>query len=177
MEQKVSEKKDILKNNYSYGERAIQLEKEIQEEKKAEEKRKQSPFKNFIQYNKDYYQAEDWLLKNSSVAYRVFKFLVQNMDKYNAVICSYTVLEESLEISNSTVKRAVKILKENNFIDIYKSGTTNVYCINKNIVWSSWGKNYQYAKFGANIILSKTENKTLKKVKNNTLKSIEIKKD
>lgn len=177
MEQKVSQEKDLLTNCYSYEERANQLEKEMKEEKKEEKLRKQSPFKNFIQYNKDYYQAEDWLLKTSPIAYRIFKFLVQNMDKYNAVICSYTVLEETFEVSKPTITRAIKLLKETKYIEIYKSGTSNVYCINKNIVWSSWGKNYQYAKFGANIILSKTENEKLKKVKNNTLKSIEIKKD
>lgn len=33
----------------------------------------------------------------------------------------------------------------------------NVYLINKEIAWKSWGTNYKYAKFGAQIIISESE--------------------
>lgn len=79
------------------------------------------------------------------------------MDSYNAVMCSYKVLEEQFNISSSTVTRAVKLLKEKQYIDIYKSGTSNVYAVNKQIAWSSWGSNFKHGKFGANIILSESE--------------------
>lgn len=159
MELKVSATRNIRSNTISFEDRKKDLIYNEKKEKEKREKEKKSPYKNFIQFNKASYKAEDQLLEKSSTAYRVFKFLVQNMDNYNAVMCSHTVLEENLNISNSTVKRAIKLLKSEKFIDIYKSGTSNVYCINKNIVWSSWGTNFKYAKFGANIILSKTENK------------------
>lgn len=144
-------------NSITYEERQKQIQEEENREKESREKAKKSPFKNFVQVNKDYYKAEDWLMAKSPIAYRIFKFLINEMDDYNAVVCSYKVLQENFGVSQDTIRRAIKILKEKNYVYVYKSGTSNVYAVNKNIVWNSWGTNYKYAKFGANIILSESE--------------------
>jgi DNA-binding transcriptional ArsR family regulator len=144
-------------NSITYEERQKQIKEEENREKESREKAKKSPFKNFVQVNKDYYKAEDWLMAKSPIAYRIFKFLINEMDDYNAVVCSYKVLQENFGVSQDTIRRAIKILKEKNYVYVYKSGTSNVYAVNKNIVWNSWGTNYKYAKFGANIILSESE--------------------
>lgn len=144
-------------NSLTFEERKKQLEAEDEAKKKAEENAKKSPYKNFVQVNKDAYKAEDWLMAKSPIAYRIFKFLINNMDSYNAVICSYKVLQESFEISQDTVRRAIKLLKDKKYIDVYKSGTSNVYTVNKIIVWNSWGTNYHRASFGVNIVLSADE--------------------
>jgi len=144
-------------NSMTFDERQKQLEQQDQKEKEARDRAKKSPFKNFVQVNKDAYKAEDWLMAKSPIAYRIFKFLINNMDGYNAVVCSQVVLQETFGVSRPTIARAIKILKEKKYIDVYKSGTSNIYAINKNIVWNSWGTNYDYAKFGANIILSESE--------------------
>lgn len=170
----VSSERNILgPNSLSFDERKQQLEKENEAKKKAEENAKKSPYKDFVQVNKDYYKAEDWLMAKSPVAYRIFRFLVNGMDGYNAVVCSYQVLQETFNISQVTVARAIKILKDKKYVDVHKSGTSNVYSINKNIVWNSWGTNYKYAKFGANIIIS--ENEQSLKSKTKTVKQKEIK--
>lgn len=170
----VSSERNILDHNsLSFDERKQQLEKENEAKKKAEENAKKSPYKDFVQVNKDYYKAEDWLMAKSPVAYRIFRFLVNGMDGYNAVVCSYQVLQETFNISQVTVARAIKILKDKKYVDVHKSGTSNVYSINKNIVWNSWGTNYKYAKFGANIIIS--ENEQSLKSKTKTVKQKEIK--
>lgn len=158
----------------TFAERQKQLEEESKKEKEARDRAKKSPFKNFVQVNKDYYKAEDWLMSKSPIAYRIFKFLINGMDDYNAVICSYKVLQEHFNISQDTVRRAIKILKEKQYIEVYKSGTSNVYAINKNIVWNSWGTNYDYAKFGANIILSETEQEEKVRSKIKAIKHKEI---
>lgn len=94
--------------------------------------------------NKDAYKAQDWLMAKSPIAYRIFKFLMNNMDSYNAVICFQTVIQERFNLSRMTVSRAIKLLKEKQHIDIYKSGTSNVYAVNKQIAWNSWGSNYKH---------------------------------
>lgn len=157
-------------NSVTFEERQKQLEDETKREKEEQERAKKSPFNNFIQVNRDYYKAEDWLMSKSPIAYRIFKFLINNMDGYNAVVCSYKVLQEHFDISQVTVARAIKLLKEKQYIGIYKSGTSNIYCVNKNIVWSSWGSNYKYAKFGANIILSKAEQEIQEEKEKNKIK-------
>jgi hypothetical protein len=72
-------------------------------------------------------------------------------------MCSYQVLQELLKISKDKVRRSIKVLKDNGFIAILKSGSSNVYAINDNIYWKSWGNNKKYSKFPANVVLSLSE--------------------
>lgn len=144
-------------NSMTFEERQRQLEEEKKREEEAQARAKKSPYKEFVQVNKEAYKLEDKLMSESPIAYRIFRFLVNNMDGYNAVVCSQTILQEKFDISRTTVFRAIKLLKEKKVLDIYKSGTTNVYSINKNIVWNSWGSNFKHAKFGANVLISESE--------------------
>lgn len=165
---------NVLNNSATFEERKRELEEQDKKEKENRERAKKSPFKNFVQVNKEVYKAEDWLMGQSPIAYRIFRFLVNGMDDYNAVICSYQVLMETFNVSKATITRAIKLLKDRNYIDIYKTGTSNVYAINKNIVWGSWGSNYKYAKFGANIILSESEQEQSIQTKIKTTKHKEL---
>lgn len=169
------EKNSLDPNSMDFNERKRQLEADDEAKKKADENAKKSPFKNFVQVNKDYYKAEDWLMAKSPIAYRIFKFLINNMDSYNAVICSYQVLQDTFGISKPTVQRAIKLLKEKKYIDVYKTGTSNIYAINKQIAWNSWGTNYDFAKFSANIIISAEEQEIGIQTKIKAIKHKEIK--
>lgn len=154
----VGEDRDLFNpNSVTFEERQKQIENEKKKEAEERDKAKKSPYERWVQVNKDYYKAEDWLMAKSPIAYRIFKFLINNMDIYNAVVCSYKVLQEYFDISQDTVRRSIKLLKEKKYIEVYKSGTSNIYAVNKEIAWSSWGNNYKYGKFGANIILSESE--------------------
>lgn len=159
-------------SSMTFEERHQQIQEQEQREKEERERAKKSPYDNWIQVNKDAYKAEDWLMAKSPIAYRIFKFLINNMDGYNAVVCSYQVLQEYFDVSKPTVTRAVKLLKEKKYVDIHKSGTSNVYTVNKQIAWNSWGTNYKYAKFGANIVLSESEQ--LEQAKITTVKHKEV---
>lgn len=86
--------------------------------------------------NKDYYEMEDELITKSMIAYRIFKFLVNNMDEYNSVLCTQSELQNNFEVSRSTVSRAMKLLTKHGFIINHKFGSLNVYEVNKDIVWS-----------------------------------------
>ena len=167
-------------NSMTFEKRKNDIENlELLEELKRK-KEKQSPYERWIQVNKDYYKAEDKLMVQSPIAYRIFKFLINNMDGYNSVVCSYKVIQEYFGISQVTVARAIKLLKEKKYIEIYKSGTSNIYAINKNIVWNSWGNNFKYAKFGANILLSESEQEKKDKdikIKHEKVKHINIQKE
>jgi hypothetical protein len=80
-------------------------------------------------------------------------------------MCSYKVLEETFEASNRTMTRAVSVLKESGFISILKSGSSNIYAVNDNLYWKSWGNNKKYSKFPANVILSLSEQEEQAKLK------------
>lgn len=95
-----------------------------------------SNFKNFIQWNNDtdVYKVEDALLKEDKTAYRIFKFLIHNMDQTNKVVVSQKVMGKFLGVSRQTISKSVKYLKEKQLINVYKTGISNVYVVNHNIV-------------------------------------------
>jgi len=133
-----------------------------QEEKAAEKTQKEyqkSPYKKWTQVNnsQEAFEARIWLMQKSTPAACILDFLVANMDKYNAVICSYKVMQEKFSYSKATVERAIKILKDHKYIDIVRTGGSNIYMVNKMLYWNSWGSNYAHAEFGAKVIISSSE--------------------
>lgn len=143
-----------------------QAEKEEQKnaEKEENEKRK-SPYKNFAQLNRDELVQVRSMMKDNPNAALVFIFLIEHMDNMNALVCSYRVLQECLGLGRTTLSNSIKYLKEHNFLYVYKAGTANVYCVNPNIAWTSYGKNVQYCKFPANVIISASEQEEIDKNK------------
>lgn len=133
-----------------------------QEEKAAEKTQKEyqkSPYKKWTQVNnsQEAFEARIWLMQKSTPAACILDFLVANMDKYNAIICSYKVMQEKFSYSKATVERAIKILKDHKYIDIVRTGGSNIYMVNKMLYWNSWGSNYAHAEFGAKVIISLSE--------------------
>lgn len=138
-------------------EKRERIERQAEAEKRAAEDAKKSPYRNFLQVNKDRYREEAWLMRKSPIAYQILRFITDNMDHYNALICSYRVIEESLGVSHSTIARAIRLLQERKYLQVSKSGTTNIYWVNKELYWHSYGTNYARAEFGAKIIISSEE--------------------
>lgn len=153
-------KTDIqVPGDVNHVERIIEIkDQEIAELVEHYEKRK-SPFTKWTQQNNDEeaQEARFGLMKKSPIAYCVMDFLASNMDRYNAVICSYRVMQEKFGYSRAALSEAIKLLREHNYIDVKKTGTSNIYMLNKRLYWNSWGTNYAYAQFGANIIISASE--------------------
>lgn len=114
--------------------------------------------KNFVQLNRDFMMDIATLGKENPTALTVFLFISQNMDGNNALCVSMKALEEALELSRSTLSRAVKHLKDKGWMCVLKTGTSNVYIINPEIEWTSWANQKQYCKFQTNVIVSPTEN-------------------
>lgn len=170
----VSAARNVLnEHSKTFEERSRELAKQNEKEKKAAADRKKSPYSNFYQFNRDHSKEAIWLAGNHPRAYQILLFILDQMDNYNALMCSYNVLCEALDMSRATVARAIKTLKTHNFIGIYKSGTSNVYVVNKDLAWSSWGSNYQYAKFDAKIIITESEQEEAK-ITTEKLKQISI---
>src|SRR5699024_1043357 len=70
-------------NTISFEAKKRQLEEDERREKEELQRQKKSPYRSWVQMNKDAYKAEDWLMSKSPIAYRIFKFLINNMDSYN----------------------------------------------------------------------------------------------
>lgn len=156
-----------------------QRENDLKEQKRKEEEQltrtRKSPFSRFYQINKDNSEYLRSCLKENPKALELLFFIFDHMDKYNAVICSYKVLQEALSMGQATVARSIKYLKDNGFLYVYKTGTSNVYVANKELVWNSWGTNTKYCEFPANILLSKTEQEERTTVKDKRLTMVKVK--
>lgn len=114
---------------------------------------------NFVQLYRNNMKAIRWLSKHNNTALEMFLFILEHMDHTNALGCSYAVFEDALGKSKPTITRAIKVLKDNGFVDILKMGTSNVYIINQDIAWSSWDNRKKYCKFNGNMLISHKENK------------------
>lgn len=156
----VKKEKNVLsENSMTFEERARDLEKIREIEEAQEERDKQSPYSSWYQFNRLHSKAMIKLATSYPKAQGILLFLLEQMDNYNAVMCSYQVFKEALNISQVTIARSIKTLKDWGFIAVVKSGTSNIYIVNDDLAWSSWGKNRKYSKFPAQIIISAEENK------------------
>jgi DNA-binding transcriptional ArsR family regulator len=127
-------------NTVSFVQCAEELELEQQEQVEVKARAKKSPFAHWPQYNNEHMQDMIWLTINHPRAHALLYFLVDQMDKYNMVRCSYKVLEEVFNVSRQTISSAIKVLREHEFITVLKSGSSNVYTINDKVFWKSWFK-------------------------------------
>ncbi len=114
---------------------------------------------NFVQFYRDTMPAVRKLIKENALAAEILIFISEQMDGYNAVIASYQVLTDITGKSRISCSNAVKYLRENGYVTVLKSGTSNVYVVNPEIAWTSYGNQKSLCKFNGKIVLSATENK------------------
>lgn len=131
--------------------------KEAKKKKKKEAHK--SPYDDFTQLNNKTIDSLIALVDENPQAMKVLLFIIQNMDGYNKLVCSYTVIQERFGISHATVWRHIKYLKEHGYIYAQKTGSSNVYILSPELGWKSYGSNLKYCKFPANVILSYNEQK------------------
>lgn len=175
MQINVSSEKNVLdSHSVTFEERQKQLEKQAILEEDERKREKNSPFSRWTQFNNEHTKELMRLAMKNPKAHALLYFLVDQMDEYNAVMCSYKVLEEILETTGRTISRMIKVLKDSGFIAILKSGSSNVYAINDSVYWKSWGNNKKYSKFPANIVLSSSEQEESLQNKIKTVKHKEI---
>lgn len=142
--------------------RMAEIQKEETAEAEAREKAKKND--NFYMLFKDggSQKVRD-LIKISPPAAQIFMFLAEQADRTNAVVASGKALASYLKISEATVSRALKFLSAREegkepFLEILKSGGTNVFILNPEIVWSAWKTGKDYCLFGnAKILISTNE--------------------
>ena len=134
------------------------------------QKKSKSPFKSYYQVSKKNTVYIRQLAATNPKALELFFFLTEHMNEYNAVICSYKVFEQVLRIKRTRIYECINDLKNLGFLYVYKSGTSNVYVANQELVWNSWEENLKYCKFPANIVL------TLDEQDKEYLENLEIKK-
>lgn len=122
----------------------------------------------FYQLNKKMFPAFRKLMMDYPMAGNIMLFLMEQMDNTNSVIISYEALSEVFRKTRQCLSKAIKYLKEEKFIGVYRTGNMNVYCLNANVVWHRSRENIKYAKFKTNVYMTYNE----QMVKENKLKNV-----
>lgn len=117
-----------------------------------------SPYQAFLQVNKEELSKLEQLIRLNPTAARVFLFLWKKMDKYNDIACTYTRIQKELNISKTSLTKAISVLKKYNYVLAKKVGSGNYYTVNGKIVWGSWGTNFKHCKFVAPIVIENSSN-------------------
>lgn len=172
---RVVAKTKLQENNISFKERTLQIEAEKKAEAQEIKQEKKSPFSRWTQFNNEHTKELMLLAIKYPKAHAILYFLVDQMDHYNACICSTTVMQDILGVSRQTISKNIKILKDLGFLAVLKSGNANVYTINDKVYWKSWGNNRQYSKFPANVVLALSEQDEQYQISLNDLKSEKLK--
>ncbi|EFI8498732.1 plasmid replication initiation protein [Escherichia coli] len=113
---------------------------------------------NFVQISRGYLTQMRKLARASPIAHEILYYLVEHMGRTtNAVVCSYGTLCEVTGVSRPTVGRAIKLLKDENWIDTVKIGNASAYCVNERVFWQAGRHQRKYAVFSATVIASASE--------------------
>lgn len=113
---------------------------------------------DFVQVSRQYLKQMRSLARKSPLAHEILYYLVEHMGRTtNAVVVSYNTLCEVTGVSRPTVGRAIKLLKDDNWIDAVKIGNATAYCVNARAFWQARRNQRQYAVFQATVIASESE--------------------
>ena len=132
-----------------------------EEEINAEEERNKNY--NFVQLYRHNMQAMRKLIREDQTAAEILIFLMEHMTTENAVCCSQSVLQEITGKGRTSVYKAIKTLDEEDYICIFKSGTSNVYILNPEVAWTRGKTGKKFCQFKGRIILSESENKDIER--------------
>lgn len=114
--------------------------------------------RDFIQLYRSHIDDIAKLARDNPRAYDLFMLLIKHMDGTNALCVSMQALSEIMNLSRQSLSKSVKYLKDNGWICVLRNGSSNVYIVNPNVAWTSYGNQKKYCKFQANVLLSSSEN-------------------
>lgn len=115
---------------------------------------------NFVQTELKVHEEWAQLTMKKPYAAALMHVLTAQVGEHNAVVASYPTLAKLLGVSVMTIRRAVTILSEGNWIEVRRiggTGTSNAYIINDRVAWTQPRDNLRYSLFSANVIISSDE--------------------
>ena len=115
----------------------------------------------WVQTERKAHQQWANLIGKHPKAAQLLHLLVSQMDKRGALVVSQGTLAELMGCSKETVKRSVRVLKDQNWVDVVRVGSerggTNCYVINRRVAWADKRENGRFAAFDAKVIVSGAE--------------------
>lgn len=117
---------------------------------------------SWVQTERRAHEAWAELIRRRPRAASLLHLLVANMNARGALVASQTTLAELSGTSVSTVKRAVRDLVEENWIQTMRVGSERggalAYVVNRRVAWADRRSNGRYALFDARVLVSERDN-------------------
>lgn len=146
---------EVIGLNFTDVMKMIQIKKD--EEKEQQRREEQEKNTDFVQLYRQNIPTMRELMIKSPFASHLLMFILEHMDNRNSLACSYDVFIEYFGKSRSTVQRAIKVLREQGFVAVFKIGNSNVYTVNPDLAWTDKRTNKKFSKYDGNILVSKKE--------------------
>jgi hypothetical protein len=116
-----------------------------------------NPSQGWLQSDKDSHTPMWQLGVKYPTALAVLHFMISRLQRgANGLVISAPALARAMGISERTAKSATAILRDMKFVQILKSGNTNVYIVNSRVAWQS-ARGARYASFNAQIVVDEHE--------------------
>lgn len=130
---------------------------------------------DFVQVSRADMRAIAELGAKNSIALKLLMTFAQTMDRQNAVMISFKAMEEIMGKSRPTLDRAIRLLKEDNWLQVVKVGTANAYVLNSAVFWTDSNDKRSMTNFTARIVTTLNEqDMDLRKNRNVRLKRTPI---
>lgn len=111
----------------------------------------------WVQTDKKAHQAMWQLGIKHPMALSVLHFMVSRLNKgTNGVVISAAALAKQMGIAPRTVQSTITILRDCKFVQVLKTGNTNIYIINAHVAWQG-ERGSRFASFNAEIIVDEKE--------------------
>jgi hypothetical protein len=121
---------------------------------------KKEPRGTWVQTERAAHEAWAGLMRESPNAAMLMHLLVARVGDHNAVVASQKVLANLMGRHINTVKNALRVLKDKNWIEVRQigdRGTVNAYIVNDRIAWTGPRDGIRYSLFSARVLLSDEE--------------------
>ena len=111
---------------------------------------------NFLQLEKRNIKEVRRLIGQSPKASQLLMLLAEHMNKQNAIVMSMQTMMTMTKWSRPTVSGAIKLLRDEKWLQVIKIGTANAYIINNSVFWQS-SRDQKISCFSAQIVASAIE--------------------
>lgn len=114
---------------------------------------------SWVQTERAAHEAFAKLTKTNPSAATLMHTLIANMSNENALVVSQATLATLCDFSIDTVKRSLKVLEAQKWIQIIRigKGKESVYVVNDRVAWASKRGDLRFSRFSATVIASASE--------------------
>lgn len=113
--------------------------------------------RDFVQLSRRTMDELARLVDQAPGAMKLLMVIGKRMGRTNALVASQGTLGKLAGMSESSVKRSIKVLKEGRWLTTLRVGSATAYVVNANVLWTSVAT-LKVAAFAATVVTTSEEN-------------------